>query len=167
MQLNQTCSSPAQKAMEGKGGKSTKKKVTAVPVMQSRRGCCWECHTVFGHTSRVWPWGSLFAFSSAGLEGWVVSTHHSPATHRENTHAEVINSSQVPQEDMDWGHRPWKDRERMRQLVTSDGKWFRRLTLQLKRKRPEITGLSREQICPRDLMRTFIHRKILPRSSLI
>lgn len=47
------------------------------------------------------------------------------SAHMEDVQAEssqkVVKSSQVPQEDMDWGHRPWKDEERVRQLVTSDG----------------------------------------------
>lgn len=99
------------------GKEEKKKKVTAVVVMRSRRGCCWECHTAFGHSSRAWPWGSLSSFSSAGLEG-VSGEHsswscafHQPATHSAHREkhtsrkqSKVVNSSQVPQEDMDWGH---------------------------------------------------------------
>lgn len=47
----------------------------------------------------------------------LASQAHTGKTHMQK----VINSSQVPQEHMDWGHRPWKDKERVRQLVTSDG----------------------------------------------
>lgn len=50
----------------------------------------------------------------------VFTATHGKRTSREQS--EVVNSSQVPQEDMDWSHRPKKDKERMRQLVTSDGK---------------------------------------------
>lgn len=109
-----------QKGGEGGGRREGKevKKVTAVAVMRSRRGCCWECHTAFGHTSRAWPRGSLSPFSSTGLEGWVVSAHHGHAFFTSLLHkctkgkrtsrkqSEVVNSSQVPQEDMDWGHKP-------------------------------------------------------------
>ena len=110
---------------------------------KSDRCCC--CHvepegTLLRMSRRVrsyhqaWPWCSLSPFSSTGLEGWVVCTDHGHAffftsllhkyTQGERTRrkqSRVVKSSQVPHEDMDLGHYPWRDRERVRQLVTSNG----------------------------------------------
>lgn len=47
--------------------KMEERNMTTVVVMQNRRGCYRECHTVLGHNSRVLPLGSLCPFSSTGL----------------------------------------------------------------------------------------------------
>lgn len=136
MRLNQTCPFFAQKGREGGGiGQQQKKKKKEI----DRCRCHAEPEGMLlrmSHSVRSYQQGlalrqplQFLLHRIRGVNGehssWSCVFFHQPATHgrraKQKGSQKVVKSSQVPQEDMDWGHRPWRDEERVRQLVTSDG----------------------------------------------